>query len=694
MQNLTISHTILAGFGCLFAVQLSANSPLPFIKAEITQVVNEVSIIQNEDLSKQTAEVNQIFEAPDVLETGRRSRAELRAEDGTITRVGSNTLFSFEPTKREINLERGSVLFHSPKGKGGGQIITGAATASVVGTTIIVAATTDGGFKVLCLEGRARISFGDGQVRELEAGQMTFVLPRRANTRSGLNNQNQGAEDSDPEGGQPGPVLNFDLSKITPNSTLLNGFSNELPSIQLIETESNNQQILIKAGDLGETQLVILGANKEELILGSGSVIENAINSQQSSNADQPTTDPAILLSSGKILSLGSALTAADSLSLSSLGIPGYIEITTDEFLAKSPYSTEYYGLVEGSIHFTDSKFDVSSLGLSPEDSNVIDIAAFEEIYFTQGFIRFTGLDGFATFRLTAPSIYFEPLTNSTAAIISLESDGPLAFIIDTTSNSVLTNGTIENPFGSIHLLVREGDLTFEDFSMLTTDSSNYGSNLPSSVLAENNGDIKMSANGNISIIDSTFGATNSEVSIGHPQNENTGVPTPKEVLIKNSDFYTMTVSVHAQNNIKLSDLELTQIQYFNAEANTISLDNVDFESRVAYLSTLATTTSSNYQEIRMQANTLNLADVNFQYGSRVHLASRNGKLNFGSSKVDYVNFVRNVTYGGVDAGYYVRAEDLPAGADYYTYSGMIDIAKRGEKPTIFDETIIISTVD
>ena len=41
---------------------------------------------------------------PDILKTGPQSRAELVAEDETVTRVGANTIFSFDPASRTIDL--------------------------------------------------------------------------------------------------------------------------------------------------------------------------------------------------------------------------------------------------------------------------------------------------------------------------------------------------------------------------------------------------------------------------------------------------------------------------------------------------------------------------------------------------------------------------------------------------------------
>ena len=92
----------------------------PLSESIVVEVINEVSILSGEELRATPAELEMLFQAPDLLQTGRRSRARLEADDGTITRIGSNTLFSFDEKTRSINLKRGSLLFHSPEGRGEG----------------------------------------------------------------------------------------------------------------------------------------------------------------------------------------------------------------------------------------------------------------------------------------------------------------------------------------------------------------------------------------------------------------------------------------------------------------------------------------------------------------------------------------------------------------------------------------------
>src|ERR1700685_4413915 len=96
-------------FGCFAAAFTS--SAIDLKKSKITQVVNDVEIISAADQTKKTAAVNDVFTMPDVLRTGPASRAELVAEDDTVTRVGANTIFSFDPANRTIDLKQGRLLF-------------------------------------------------------------------------------------------------------------------------------------------------------------------------------------------------------------------------------------------------------------------------------------------------------------------------------------------------------------------------------------------------------------------------------------------------------------------------------------------------------------------------------------------------------------------------------------------------------
>jgi hypothetical protein len=213
----------------LFALPLRS---APLNESAFTEVVNNVEVVAGVDKSTSPAKANELFKAPDLVRTGADSRAELTAPDQTITRVGANTVFSFEPVGRNLNLEQGSVLFHPPKGAGGGTIKSGGVAAAVLGTTIIASATADGGLKAVLLEGKGRVTLPNGKSVTLKAGQLVFVRP----------------------GGKTfSPVFDINLAKLVAGSQLVNGFSHELSSLPVIQQAIATQNSEIASGRTVDT---------------------------------------------------------------------------------------------------------------------------------------------------------------------------------------------------------------------------------------------------------------------------------------------------------------------------------------------------------------------------------------------------------------------------------------------------------
>jgi hypothetical protein len=220
---------ILAAALIGFSLSLGAS---PLTESTFTEVVNDVNVIGAATKTAAPAQLNALFKAPDLVRTGTASRAELTALDQTITRVGANTVFSFEPAERNLRLEQGSLLFHSPAGKGGGTIKTGGATAAVLGTTIIVVATSDGGFKFIVLEGKGKATLPNGKSIKLKAGQLVFVLP--------------GGKDFSRK-------LDINLGKLVDGSLLVNGFAHPLASLRKIRDAINTQNKDLAAGRARDT---------------------------------------------------------------------------------------------------------------------------------------------------------------------------------------------------------------------------------------------------------------------------------------------------------------------------------------------------------------------------------------------------------------------------------------------------------
>jgi hypothetical protein len=290
---------ILAFFGgCLLPLKIPA---MDLKQAKFTQIVNKVAVFSAADKISHPVAVNDIFKMPDLLRTGPASRAELVAADKTITRVGANTIFSYDALNRTIDLQQGSLLFHSDPGKGGGTIRTSAAVAAVLGTTIIVTCTPDGGFKVLDLEGEVEITFKNGLHQYLEPGQMTFVLPG---------------------GNQRAPIIIFRLDSETKDSLLVGGFADPLPSMPKINAEVTRQLLQILNNQVGDTGLLVGNSATPGQVQAYEDLATVSIKSRQVTVANNVSSTGDINIGSGAS-TLSVALTTGSSVdsSAGSVGV-------------------------------------------------------------------------------------------------------------------------------------------------------------------------------------------------------------------------------------------------------------------------------------------------------------------------------------------------------------------------------------
>ena len=220
--------TILLVVGLAFGWRYAA-AAAPLDRSTFTEVIRDVNVLPATSDTATPAHLNDVLKAPDRVRTGPSSRAQLTAPDQTITLVGANTIFSFQGGSRTLNLEQGSLLFHSPKGIGGGMIKSGGAAAAVLGTTLIVVATPNGGFKVLFLEGRGTVTLANGHSVTLSAGQLVYVPPGAQNFS---------------------PVFYFNLAQLAASSQLVNGFTEPLSSLPLIQQAVGDQHDALTFGNL------------------------------------------------------------------------------------------------------------------------------------------------------------------------------------------------------------------------------------------------------------------------------------------------------------------------------------------------------------------------------------------------------------------------------------------------------------
>ncbi len=134
----TSTRVFIFGSFCvlLLAIAGIARAAMPFTSATVTKVENEVLYGSRSGGSSSTrpASVMDVVYESNFLLTKMESRAELQYPDGSVIRVGQNAVFTFDAASRTLSLEKGSLLFHIPKGSGGGTIKTPTLTAALTGT--------------------------------------------------------------------------------------------------------------------------------------------------------------------------------------------------------------------------------------------------------------------------------------------------------------------------------------------------------------------------------------------------------------------------------------------------------------------------------------------------------------------------------------------------------------------------------
>ncbi|MEY2549974.1 MAG: hypothetical protein QOG12_118 [Verrucomicrobiota bacterium] len=203
--------------GALSAVAVLLPHPIAVAagskEARVTQVIREVKLVPSDAAAREAALNDRVSEDTGVR-TGGESRSELTFPDLTITRLGANTIFSFNKSGRTAKVDSGSILLRVPKDSGGGTIRSSAVTVAVTGTTVIFEGSRGGRNKLYTLEGSSRVALKSKPAdwRNVLAGQLLDVPPGATTL--------------------PMPV-NFDVNQLMRTHPLITDFK-PLPSAPLI----------------------------------------------------------------------------------------------------------------------------------------------------------------------------------------------------------------------------------------------------------------------------------------------------------------------------------------------------------------------------------------------------------------------------------------------------------------------------
>jgi|GEM_PF-617808 len=255
MRGVSTFLALACAIGATFGSALAG----PLQQASVSKIVNEVKVVEPK-VGARPAVVDDMIKGETGVRTGAESRTELLFQDATLTRLGSETYFSFVAGTRDLKLERGTMLLQVPKNLGGTKIRTAAVTAAITGTTIMMEYIPGKHTKVVVLEGSLRLELPGrwGQSVLLEAGKMV-LMKNNAKTL-------------------PTPV-DVDLRKLMKTSSLIDPklfrgktriAVNPLPSEGLIAQEIAKQDKLKGGSELIDTNLLIKGSGNKVTVASDG----------------------------------------------------------------------------------------------------------------------------------------------------------------------------------------------------------------------------------------------------------------------------------------------------------------------------------------------------------------------------------------------------------------------------------------
>src|SRR5437588_2071172 len=163
---------------CFFTfVHLSAVANAAELRAaRVTQIINDVKLLPGQAAARAAVVNDRVVTGP-AVRTGVDSRTELTFTDLTITRLGANTVFSFNGEARQIDLGSGAVLVQVPRNGAKAKIRTAVATAAITGGTGLLECNKGFPTKHLILEGIGRF-YPNGHPEEaviVHGGEMVMM---------------------------------------------------------------------------------------------------------------------------------------------------------------------------------------------------------------------------------------------------------------------------------------------------------------------------------------------------------------------------------------------------------------------------------------------------------------------------------------------------------------------------------------
>src|SRR5438477_10087491 len=415
--------------------------------ARVTQIINDVKLLPGQAAAR-AAIVNESIGVGTAVRTGVDSRTELTFSDLTITRLGANTVFSFNGEARQIDLGSGAVLVQVPRNGAEAKIRTAAVTAAISGGTALFESHKGLPTKLLMLEGIGRF-YPNGHPEDAEivhGGEMAMMTADGRITRP----------------------TKFNAALVYKTSKLITSFPT-LPNADLIMAVIDQQQAEV-SGQSGPTSQ----PPKDSTGLDTITVAVAASPTSTSSGAKfgPPTaiTSPnPYVITSGTVINTDPTITTNGITNFGKIYRGAALDGPLPTWLGSSPSSFD-------SVDFFDSN---SSGGFISPDSKTLPIP---------GFL-------FASLQLAGDPTVFNSSGYPTLGLVS-QGD-----ITSSPTGAVFTFGGIQQVGliafnGSINL----SGISFANFGQLFIYARGTGSNLTLAAPISNLNKVQLRAEGDIQI--------------------------------------------------------------------------------------------------------------------------------------------------------------------------------------------------
>jgi FecR protein len=145
--------------------------------ARVTQIVRDVRVLPSRAAAR-PASLNETVRQGAGVRTGSESRAELTFSDQSLTRLGANTVFSFDQGARDLNLTSGAVLICVPPESGSVRLSTPAVSAAISGGIAMAETHKNSWIKIIIIEGQGVVILkSSGKSLTLHSGDMIALPP-------------------------------------------------------------------------------------------------------------------------------------------------------------------------------------------------------------------------------------------------------------------------------------------------------------------------------------------------------------------------------------------------------------------------------------------------------------------------------------------------------------------------------------